>query len=1199
MTWSLLLSKGVRASNAIVHSAAAEVYRSNGHGMHTTHHIPGIGALAPIPEIPAPVIPVTGAHLQRLMDAAALPGDIFTSVLDIHDRDRHITARLGHGVHTQRLSMASAGPLSCHNSLFLHPLSGCPTVASGAPVIPALGIETSGLLSPNIRDTAVTAAAAGLRRIHSGDPIFDSYSGSNSAGSGAFRNPGQTYSSSLSLVSRSHPSSSSTCIVTQQDDELESRRMLTQSQFVSVGDALSRIQSHYTKWSAHCPDLTIKAIKGGTTDLVCGSTLEFEHNKSGGQTQSAFWHFQRDHIQKQRASSLPPLNSTALKERWLSMNSDDQAPFIAKSIQQKQTLKTARENQDSSRGDRVASCTLRIRLKRRTTSVPHMVDADVHVPGPAHYWQILDQKSEWSHCPTCVLNTFQRPTRRKVLRMDPELQRMVQNQGSITGPQLQNHLKHSHGCRTLGKRSVSRLLRELKEGHSLTVPDEPQDMDYRSLSRFCFLFERQNPGSIAKVEADEEDRFVKMLVVFRAQVLRCVRGKKRVFAADGAFFKPRSNVQGDLITLLGFDGENHLVPCVFALVPKEKQEAYDWVFDNLAQIELDEVGVTFGDYLDSADTALFSDRLKGLWNAVHAHFPSARHLPDTWHLLQNIHDYKDKTFPEEMFTKMRLCATRSEFERIMEESAASHPIAVTYLKSLNKLGLKWKDVGPEKPQDAGTELDNVDLTQRLITGQRIFTPQEWDDFKICSVAMSDVIWAGDRYFQPDNEYDNQYLWSLWQYADAKIVTYGLVGSSGAESSNNRYLPERGMPPLPCFLSLCQRVSEDLGAAKEHGAKLQCNKQELTNAALKALTPHKVASRHGMHVRTTSDRNVLIVDTKCQRHGSISTVRVQCPDWIPSASDAAHGGEHSNEEEWVGGKCDCAVPQVHGLACSHCIAVSDFTFTHGATARMSAVNSYTSSEQLVHDYLHDCWLTETFVHSVRDLHVSTPLISEINDLQHMPDTSHLESVLPPVRSTVVHRGRPSFKRKTRQQRGRSTATRRNVLGYQDIVSSTVTEETATHAKTAKRQKRHHPRGPIAGPTPSPSTSVPSDHDALDSQHEAMLRNVGDYTEIDSYCAVQYPSDSMLKRGKHVTLCDSWMKRQHLAHKFSTGWAVGKIVGKKRTRQGCDNESHVEWWVKYKGVSGPSQEYSHSLAKEDYSQAWLFVEKRREASSVSDT
>ena len=108
--------------------------------------------------------------------------------------------------------------------------------------------------------------------------------------------------------------------------------------------------------------------------------------------------------------------------------------------------------------------------------------------------------------------------------------------------------------------------------------------DFQKIAAWCTAWEEAGNG-IAKMEVDDENRFVSVTVLCFAAARRCKLGQD-VFGVDGAHFK-HSIYQGQLLALEGRDGDGKSVLIAFRICPKEDTENYEAFFHHLKSADVD------------------------------------------------------------------------------------------------------------------------------------------------------------------------------------------------------------------------------------------------------------------------------------------------------------------------------------------------------------------------------------------------------------------------------------------------------------------------------------------------------------------------------------------------------------------------------------------------------------------------------------
>ena len=116
---------------------------------------------------------------------------------------------------------------------------------------------------------------------------------------------------------------------------------------------------------------------------------------------------------------------------------------------------------------------------------------------------------------------------------------------------------------------------------------------------------------------DDEELFNGFVYVFKSQKQRIVSSGIKVFTCDVVFVKSEYNdLDGwDLYNMCSRDPTTNLVSLSTGLCPKENWEEYNQMFDKVMATKLTEqdhpTPRTFGEYLNSTDCLMLSDRYKG------------------------------------------------------------------------------------------------------------------------------------------------------------------------------------------------------------------------------------------------------------------------------------------------------------------------------------------------------------------------------------------------------------------------------------------------------------------------------------------------------------------------------------------------------------------------------------------------------------
>jgi hypothetical protein len=192
--------------------------------------------------------------------------------------------------------------------------------------------------------------------------------------------------------------------------------------------------------------------------------------------------------------------------------------------------------------------------------------------------------------------------------------------------------------------------------------------DYYLLKPWCAEFERLNPGSVAQVLLDDDNRFVSITIISAAMVDRAVSGM-RLAEIDCAFTKHRL-YKGQLMAIVGRDGNGKIIPVAIKLCPAENVEQYRQFFQSLKEFPLpnDDSGATLGSVINSPSYVHISDRCKGLMTAAEEEFPLAHHMNCFRHLLANMKTSKivdmRSIADQKLLWQLQCCTSRAEFEKV-------------------------------------------------------------------------------------------------------------------------------------------------------------------------------------------------------------------------------------------------------------------------------------------------------------------------------------------------------------------------------------------------------------------------------------------------------------------------------------------------------------------------------------------------------
>ena len=184
-----------------------------------------------------------------------------------------------------------------------------------------------------------------------------------------------------------------------------------------------------------------------------------------------------------------------------------------------------------------------------------------------------------------------------------------------------------------------------------------------------------NPGSTVKLgvtNTDGKTIFERFYVCFAGLKEGFKKGCRRVIALDGCFLKKPN--QGEILTAIGRDGNNHIYPICWAVVSVENKDNWAWFLELLG----DDIDMPTGQGL-----TLMSDQHKGLIEAVKQVMPDAEHRQCARHIYENFKKQFSGLEFRNLFWSACKASYPQRFNRIMDKIKEANPLAHKYLMDKN------------------------------------------------------------------------------------------------------------------------------------------------------------------------------------------------------------------------------------------------------------------------------------------------------------------------------------------------------------------------------------------------------------------------------------------------------------------------------------------------------------------------------------
>ncbi|XP_033138233.1 uncharacterized protein LOC117129023 [Brassica rapa] len=189
---------------------------------------------------------------------------------------------------------------------------------------------------------------------------------------------------------------------------------------------------------------------------------------------------------------------------------------------------------------------------------------------------------------------------------------------------------------------------------------------FERLASYLYMIIRENPSTVARLQIDENGKFMYVFLAFGASV-NGLPFMRKVVVVDSTFLNGR--YKGTILTALAQDGNFQIFPIAFAVVDTENDDSWHWFFTQLKLLIPDDEGL-----------AIISDRHNSIGKAITNVYPLASRGICTYHLYKNILGrYKGKD-AFRLVKKAARCFRMSDFTQILEEIEAINPALHGYLQ---------------------------------------------------------------------------------------------------------------------------------------------------------------------------------------------------------------------------------------------------------------------------------------------------------------------------------------------------------------------------------------------------------------------------------------------------------------------------------------------------------------------------------------
>lgn len=170
---------------------------------------------------------------------------------------------------------------------------------------------------------------------------------------------------------------------------------------------------------------------------------------------------------------------------------------------------------------------------------------------------------------------------------------------------------------------------------------------------------------------DGKNYFNRFYICFKSVKDGWIEGCRRIINLDGCFLK--GVCQGELLSAVGRDANNHIYPIAWAVCTVENKETWKWFLELLKE----DLGVA----LETGNgITVISDQHKGLIEAVKEVIPQVEHRQCARHIYPNFLKRFKGEFFKITFWKAAKSTTEQDFEFFMKQIRDVSEPAYVYLK---------------------------------------------------------------------------------------------------------------------------------------------------------------------------------------------------------------------------------------------------------------------------------------------------------------------------------------------------------------------------------------------------------------------------------------------------------------------------------------------------------------------------------------
>ncbi|XP_022849788.1 uncharacterized protein LOC111371851 [Olea europaea var. sylvestris] len=190
---------------------------------------------------------------------------------------------------------------------------------------------------------------------------------------------------------------------------------------------------------------------------------------------------------------------------------------------------------------------------------------------------------------------------------------------------------------------------------------------FQKLPSYCHMLTEKNPGTIAHIELDSNNRFLYFFLAFGPSVRGFREYMRPVICVDGSHLK--GQYKGILLVTAAQDANLQIYPLAWSVVDGKTNVSWYWLFAKLKDV-VD----------DSNQLVIVSDRKKSIKRAITRLFPFSHHGACIWSIEKNLIARYSSSNVIFLFKRAALAYRVSKFDQFMTQIRTIPPSMASYLE---------------------------------------------------------------------------------------------------------------------------------------------------------------------------------------------------------------------------------------------------------------------------------------------------------------------------------------------------------------------------------------------------------------------------------------------------------------------------------------------------------------------------------------